>query len=145
MSEKPQRLADLDWLRVLAGLLLIPFHAALIWGSGVDDHWLKDTPLPLPDLFAHFVHQWHMPLLFIIAGMAAWFNTCPLASGPGMRGIRVTRAGPSATTTPSASNWKAPTTFPTPTTSTNPWPQPFRRCMPPTRIWMPVPWPGTVI
>jgi len=30
---------DLDWLRVLAVLLLIPFHAALIWGSGF--LWIK--------------------------------------------------------------------------------------------------------
>jgi surface polysaccharide O-acyltransferase-like enzyme len=85
MSEKKQRLADLDWLRVLAVLLLIPFHAALIWGSGVDDHWLKDTPLPLPDLFAHFVHQWHMPLLFVIAGMAAWFSLRSRSGGQFMK------------------------------------------------------------
>jgi glucan biosynthesis protein C len=85
MSEKSKRLADLDWLRVLAVLLLIPFHAALIWGSGVNDHWLKDTPLPTPDLFAHFVHQWHMPLLFVIAGMAAWFSLRSRGGGQFMK------------------------------------------------------------
>ncbi len=85
MTGKSQRLADLDWLRVLAVLLLIPFHAALLWGSGVDDHWLKDTPLPLPDLFVHAIHQWHMPLLFAIAGMAAWFSLGKRGGGQFMK------------------------------------------------------------
>jgi peptidoglycan/LPS O-acetylase OafA/YrhL len=67
------RLFDVDWLRVLAVLLLIPFHTALIFGSGRSDHWIKAEPAPAADLFAHFVHQWHMPLLFLLSGMAAWY------------------------------------------------------------------------
>ncbi len=72
-EQKPERVYDIDWLRVLAVLLLIPFHTALIFGSGQADHWLKDQPTLASDLFAHFTHQWHMPLLFLLSGMATWF------------------------------------------------------------------------
>jgi glucan biosynthesis protein C len=70
---KPGRRYDIDWLRVLGVWLLIPFHTALIFGSGTSDHWIKDHPVPAADMFAHFVHQWHMPLLFLLAGSATWF------------------------------------------------------------------------
>ncbi len=72
-NSKTPRLYDIDWLRVLAVLLLIPFHSALIFGSGQADHWIKSQPTPAADLFAHFTHQWHMPLLFLLSGMATWF------------------------------------------------------------------------
>ena len=85
MSTKSQRLTDLDWLRVLAVLLLIPFHAALLWGSSVGNHVLKDTLLPLPAIFVHFVHQWHMPLLFVIAGMGGWFSLGKRGGGQFMK------------------------------------------------------------
>lgn len=72
-GRRTTRLYYVDWLRVLAVLLLIPFHSALIFGSGVNDHWIKDTPTALSGLFAHFTHQWHMPLLFLLAGVSTRF------------------------------------------------------------------------
>lgn len=68
-----KRRYDLDWLRILSILLLTPFHTALIYGSGEADYWLKAQPLFAFDLIAHFIHQWHMPLLFLVSGAATWF------------------------------------------------------------------------
>jgi glucan biosynthesis protein C len=70
---KPARRYDIDWLRVLGVWLLIPFHTALIYTAGTGDHWIKDHPVAAAGLFAHFVHQWHMPLLYLLAGSATWF------------------------------------------------------------------------
>jgi peptidoglycan/LPS O-acetylase OafA/YrhL len=72
-NHKPKRRYYLDWLRVIAILLIIPFHTALIFGSGEGVHWLKDQSTFMGDLFAHFVYQWHMPLLFFLSGMSVWF------------------------------------------------------------------------
>ena len=66
---------DLDWLRVLGVLLLIPFHVALIF---VLDPY---TIMYIRDVVnsrvlanaTGFVHMWHMPMLFIISGYATYF------------------------------------------------------------------------
>ncbi len=69
------RRPDLDWLRVLGVLLLVPFHSALVFnldpGSIV---YVKDTVQSdfLVQMQA-FISRWHMPLLFAIAGAATWF------------------------------------------------------------------------
>ncbi len=70
-----ERRYDLDWLRVLGVLLLVPFHVALIFvldpksimyiKDGVNSRALDEA--------AGFVHMWHMPLLFIISGSATYF------------------------------------------------------------------------
>jgi glucans biosynthesis protein C len=65
---------DLDWLRVLAVLLLVPFHAALIFvlypGSIM---YVKDSVnSEFLDRMAGVIHQFHMPLLFLISGSATY-------------------------------------------------------------------------
>jgi len=67
---------DLDWLRVLAVLLLIYFHAATVFYQGeLGDFYIKnDLPSPVLGWFIFFVHQWHMPLFFLISGAASWFS-----------------------------------------------------------------------
>jgi peptidoglycan/LPS O-acetylase OafA/YrhL len=66
---------DLDWLRVLAVLLLVPFHSALIFV--MDPHsimYIKDTlNSGFLDRMAGFIHQFHMPLLFAISGASTYF------------------------------------------------------------------------
>lgn len=64
---------DLDWLRSVAVLLLIPFHAARIFDVW-EPFYVKDAQLSmgLSYLIALIV-PWHMPLLFLIAGSATWF------------------------------------------------------------------------
>lgn len=66
---------DLDWLRVIGVLLLVPFHSALIFALGrqyvvyIKDTVQSDVLLKI----AGFIYIWHMPLLFLIAGAATWF------------------------------------------------------------------------
>ncbi len=70
-----QRRNDLDWLRTLAVLLVPLFHALLVFvqdpGSVV---YVKDTADCLACFrLQSFIDQFHMPLLFAIAGMATAF------------------------------------------------------------------------
>ena len=72
---RTERRNDLDWLRVLAVLLLVPFHAALVFVLDPNSVvYYKDTVnSPFLDDAAGFVHLWHMPVLFAIAGGSTWF------------------------------------------------------------------------
>jgi glucans biosynthesis protein C len=72
-SHQPRlRRNDLDWLRVLAVLLLIPFHAALIFVLDPNSiMYVKDSAnSEFLDGMAGFIHQFHMPLFFVISGAA---------------------------------------------------------------------------
>lgn len=75
VKPKPERRCDLDWLRVLAVLLLVPFHSALMFSLSPGDivYVKAQVESPLLIQLAYFVHQWHMPLLFLIAGASTWF------------------------------------------------------------------------
>ncbi len=70
---KPHRHYNLDWLRVLVILNLIPFHAAwLVAFVGGSSYIPQDTFVV--SLFKHYIYftrQWHMALLFFISGAAA--------------------------------------------------------------------------
>ncbi|OUL30529.1 acyltransferase family protein [Nostoc sp. 106C] len=70
-----QRRYDLDWLRILAVLLLIYFHTAAVFYRGELGEFYIQNYLVSYFLgwFIFFVHQWHMPLFFLIAGSATWF------------------------------------------------------------------------
>jgi glucans biosynthesis protein C len=68
----PSRRHDLDWLRVFAILLLHVFHTGMAfnnWGW----HIKNDVRLPWLDLPMSFLHQWRMPLLFLISGIGTTF------------------------------------------------------------------------
>ncbi len=65
------RRPDVDWLRVLATYLLFAFHGAKVFDVRPYYH-LKNGALSADlDYFTGFVHQWHMPLFFLLAGWAA--------------------------------------------------------------------------
>ncbi|MBV8886950.1 MAG: acyltransferase family protein [Chroococcidiopsidaceae cyanobacterium CP_BM_RX_35] len=66
---------DLDWLRVLAVLLLVYFHTAAIFYSGPLGEFYVTNGLSSRELslFILLVHQWHMPLFFLLSGAATWF------------------------------------------------------------------------
>lgn len=66
---------DLDWLRILAVLLLVPFHSALVFSLDPGDVvYVKDqVESALLKQSAYFVNTWHMPLLFFISGAGTWF------------------------------------------------------------------------
>ena len=70
---KPQRRWDIDWLRVLAVLLLFPFHTARIFNN-YEPFYVKNAEWSdALTYFIAFVHPWHMPLLFLLAGASTWF------------------------------------------------------------------------
>jgi len=75
MTTSSERRYDLDWLRVLGVLLLIPFHVALIFV--LDPYtimYIRDkTNSHLLAEVTGFIHMWHMPMLFIISGYATAF------------------------------------------------------------------------
>jgi hypothetical protein len=66
------RRPDIDWLRIIAVLLLVPFHTALFFVP-FGDSYLKGKEGDWFGHFCGFVHQWHMPLLFLIAGVGTWY------------------------------------------------------------------------
>jgi peptidoglycan/LPS O-acetylase OafA/YrhL len=70
---KPQRRYDIDWLRVLAVLLLFPFHTARIFDTFGLWYVKNDTLSEALTYFIAFVHPFHMPLLFLLAGASTWF------------------------------------------------------------------------
>ena len=72
-SAPSTRRYDIDWLRVLATLLLFYFHAAKIFYQWSPFYILND-PLSRPlSYISLFIEHWHMPLFFLLAGAASWF------------------------------------------------------------------------
>lgn len=70
-----ERRHDLDWLRVLGVLLLIPFHVALIFVlEPYAIMYIRDVVnSPALAVTTSFIHMWHMPMLFMISGAATYF------------------------------------------------------------------------
>jgi len=72
-SSQTARRPDIDWLRAVAVVLLVPFHAALIFTrGGINPIKSGETYAPLA-FISGFMHQWHMPLLFVLSGVATCF------------------------------------------------------------------------
>ncbi len=62
----------IDWLRVVAVLLLVPFHTAMIFVYW--DFHIKNPELSQGlTVFNAFLGVWHMPLLFLLSGAGTWF------------------------------------------------------------------------
>ena len=75
MTSSPERHHDLDWLRALGALLLVPFHVALIFVfDPFTIMYIRDSvnSRVLAEVTG-FIHMWHMPMLFMISGAATWF------------------------------------------------------------------------
>src|SRR6266508_1495301 len=75
MTLSSERRYDLDWLRVLGVLLLIPFHVALIFVlQPYTIMYIRDVVnSPSLSVTTGFIHMWHMPMLFMISGTATYF------------------------------------------------------------------------
>ena len=71
---KPERRNDIDWLRILAVLLLIPFHTARIFDI-FEPFYVKNAELSvwLSYLVVFFLSLWQMQLLFLLAGASTWY------------------------------------------------------------------------
>jgi len=63
----------IDWLRVLAVLLLFPFHTLRVFNAG-DPFYVKADHLSMAvSALLGFISVWHMPLLFVLAGASTYF------------------------------------------------------------------------
>ncbi len=75
ISNRPSRRPDLDWVRVLCVLLLVPVHSANIFNPDpvivayVKDSAQIDFLVQLKDLF---FSRWRLETLFLIAGAVSW-------------------------------------------------------------------------
>lgn len=66
------RRPDLDWLRVIAILLLHLFHTGMMFNTW-DWHLKSPTPLPALEPPMHVLHLVRMPLLMLISGVGTAF------------------------------------------------------------------------
>lgn len=64
---------ELDWLRVVVVLGLIPYHVAVVFAVGPGDYIQNSERSLVFDLAATLVAFIGMPLLFMIAGAATWY------------------------------------------------------------------------
>jgi peptidoglycan/LPS O-acetylase OafA/YrhL len=71
-SAAAPRRHDLDWLRVLAVLLLVVFHCTRPFDSE-SWHVKNDEPGPALERGADFLRFWRMPLLFLVSGCGTYF------------------------------------------------------------------------
>jgi len=79
-----QRYEFLDWLRVLAILVLLFFHTGMLftgWGWHIENAQVIESLQRPMDI----AHRLRMPLLFVVAGAGMWFA---LGSRTGMQVIR---------------------------------------------------------
>jgi surface polysaccharide O-acyltransferase-like enzyme len=67
------RRVDVDALRVLAVLVLVPFHAARVFNVGEPFYVKNEVVSWALSYFIWFVQYWHMPLFFVLAGSSTWF------------------------------------------------------------------------
>ncbi len=68
-----QRRSDIDWMRVLAVLLVFITHSAQVF-SPIDDWHIADPePSQALGLFTVGMATWIMPLFIFLAGQSAWF------------------------------------------------------------------------
>jgi len=71
-AARPPRRTEFDWLRAVIIALLVPYHTALLFGGGGYILGTQESSAPLGHL-VHFLAQWIMPTLFILAGAAVCY------------------------------------------------------------------------
>lgn len=69
---RPPRRHDVDWLRIAAVLLLIPYHTARVFNWEEQFYVKNDPTSDAAQWFVDVVGNWHMSLLFLLAGAATW-------------------------------------------------------------------------
>src|SRR6476661_1799723 len=64
---------ELDWLRVLIIVGLIPFHVVGLLAVTPDAYLVGAQTDPISATLVSFFGLWPMSLLFLVAGASAWF------------------------------------------------------------------------
>ncbi len=72
MATQSNRNYGLDWLRILAFFILIFFHSAIPFAGGMFPVHNPEKS-ELMQMIVGFIHDWRMPLLFIISGCGIWY------------------------------------------------------------------------
>ncbi len=68
MKPSDHRRYDIDWLRVFATYLLLPFHVGMVFNPAPFYH-IRNADLSFVFLIlCGFIGLWHMPLFFLLAG-----------------------------------------------------------------------------
>ena len=67
-----RRYHDMDWLRVLAFMLLMFYHVGMIF-VGWEFHLRNPQEIEELQPVMIFMNQWRLPLLFAISGAGTWF------------------------------------------------------------------------
>jgi surface polysaccharide O-acyltransferase-like enzyme len=68
-----ERRYDIDWLRVLAMMMVFLFHCARFFGGG---GWHLKNPGEerfIANLFIGLLDLWIMPLFFLLSGAGSWY------------------------------------------------------------------------
>jgi len=68
------RRVDIDWLRIIVVLSMVPFHVALVFTNRGFMFVKSGLHSPLLWAFVGFIYSWAMPLLFFVSGVGAWFS-----------------------------------------------------------------------
>jgi peptidoglycan/LPS O-acetylase OafA/YrhL len=68
-----ERRHELDWLRVLVIVGLIPFHVLGLFAIAMTNYLTDGQPNQLAVLVSNFFILWPMSLLFLVAGASTWF------------------------------------------------------------------------
>jgi surface polysaccharide O-acyltransferase-like enzyme len=70
--DRNQRRYDIDWLRILAVLLLFDFHSARVFDEG--GFYVKAAEVSMAaEYFVGLVNQWHMHLFMLLSGVGTYF------------------------------------------------------------------------
>jgi glucans biosynthesis protein C len=73
LAEPTSRVYFIDWLRILAVLLLFPFHTLRVFDAQ-DPFYVKSSTLSMAIThLLDFISVWHMPLFFFVAGCSTYF------------------------------------------------------------------------
>ena len=74
-NQKFERRYDLDWLRVIAILIVLLYHVGLIYCSSWWFHLKSENTSKIFNYIMIFAHNWRMPLLLFISGAATIYAT----------------------------------------------------------------------
>jgi glucan biosynthesis protein C len=84
-GQSNHRLHAIDWLRVLAVLAVFFYHVAHIFDFDLEGSVRNSETSLGASVYVFFVHQWSMPLLFLLAGVSSWFSLRSRPTGAYLR------------------------------------------------------------